>query len=223
MKHIAAVTILLGLISGHCFGQQAEGEPVKVPDEVLLGGFAGCAVAPPKDGCDARIVCRGVGTLYGNTGMDVQAATEEATMEAKNEVAKFYSAGQKAQQALAKAIEGSAKSTSDGGKAISSSMSRLMTSVSSSSAEAVLSGVQVLGRQIDVKQQAVTVKVGVSCRSQAAAAQSQATSAKSANPGGGKVSASQGGKAANQSAETFRIGPGTLQNSRQQVKNPDDF
>jgi len=205
-------------------GQQKDGEPINAPGDIPLGGFPGCSVQPPKDGCDARISCHGVGTLFGNTGMDLQAATDEAVMEAKNELAKFYSNKQKAQQSLSKVREDTAKSTSDGGKAISSSMTRVMASVSSSSAESVLSGVQVLGRVVDTNQQSVTVKIGVSCKSQAAAAKSQAASARSANPNAGDAQGNdkQPSKPAKQEAESFKAGPGNLKNMKQEIKNADD-
>jgi uncharacterized protein YfcZ (UPF0381/DUF406 family) len=225
MKKLIYVAILsLGMI-GNAMAQK-EGEPVNVASDVPLGGFPGCSVSAPKNGCDSRIVCNGVGTLFGNTGMDLQAATEEASIEARNELAKFYSSKQKAQQSLAKVKEDTAKSTSDGGKSITSSMTRMMASVSSTSAESILSGVQILGRQVDVNQQTVTVKAGVSCKSQAAASQSQAAAVRSANPNAGSVSSSAqpaGEKSKAQSAEAFKTGPGTLRNMTQQTKNADDF
>jgi hypothetical protein len=221
---------LFGLLLGTSIISQAaqpqkEGEPINAPGDIPLGGFPGCSVQPPKDGCDARISCHGVGTLFGNTGMDLQAATDEAVMEAKNELAKFYSNKQKAQQSLSKVREDTAKSTSDGGKAISSSMTRMMASVSSSSAESVLSGVQVLGRVVDTNQQSVTVKIGVSCKSQAAAAKSQAASARSANPTAATPQSKdkQASKPAKTEAESFKVGPGNLKNMNQEINNADDF
>lgn len=225
IKTVVAIGFLTFSLSAFTAQPQQEGEPINSASEIPLGGFPGCSVQPPKDGCDARISCNGVGTLFGNTGMDLQAATDEALMEAKNELAKFYSNKQKAQQSLAKVREDTAKSTSDGGKSISSSMTRIMANVSSSSAEAVLSGVQVLGRVVDTNQQSVTVKVGVSCKSQAAASKSQATSAKSAKPNkqstaGSEQATQNSGK--NQS-ESFKVEPGNLQNMKQEINNADDF
>lgn len=202
--------------------QQTEGEQIKAPGDIPLGGFPGCSVQPPKNGCDARIACHGVGTLFGNTGMDLQAATDEALMEAKNELAKFYSNKQKAQQSLAKVREDTAKSTSDGGKAVSSSMTRVMANVSSSSAEAVLSGVQVLGRVVDTSQQSVTIKIGVSCKSQAAAAKSQGAAARSANPTSGSPP-NEVKQPVKQEAESFKVAPGNLKNMKQEIPNADDF
>lgn len=200
-----------------------EGEPIKASGDMPLSGFTGCAVSPPKDGCEARIVCHGVGTLFGNTGVDVQAATDEASMEARNELAKFYSNKQKAQQSLAKVREDSLKSTSDGGKSVTTSITQLSSKVSSSSAEAVLSGVQTLGRTVDVDQQTVTVKIGVSCKSQAAAAQSRATSAKAAAPAG-NVEPAKGAKQApaKNEGEAYKLSP-NAKSIHQEVPNSDDF
>ncbi len=222
-KTIVALFSAMLIADAHAAAPQKEGEPIVAADEVPLGGFPGCSVAPPRGGCDARIVCHGVGTLYGTTGMDLQAATEEAMMEAKNELAKFYSSKQKAQNALIKVREDTQKSTSDGGKAINSSASRLISSVSSSSAEAVLSGVQVLGRVVDTNQQAVTVKIGVSCKSQAAAAKSQEGAARSANPSNNGQNTAQGTKTEKQDSESYRVPPGGVKNMRQEMKNADDF
>ena len=100
--------------------------------------------------------------MYGSTGTDLQAATQEGSIEARNELAKFYSSKQKAEQSLSTIREDAQRSTSDGGKATASSAKRLIASVSSTSAESILSGVQVVSREVDMKQQTVTVKVGVS-------------------------------------------------------------
>lgn len=224
MKSSNLVILLLASLSLPIYAAppQRDGEPIKAPGEVPLSGFPGCSLAPAKNGCEERIVCNGVGTLYGNSGMDLQAATEEALMEAKNELAKFYNSKQKAKQSLAKVREDSQKSTSDGGKAITSSATRLMSSVSSSSAEEVLTGVQVLGREVDTNQQAVTIKVGVSCKSQSAAAKSRAA-AKNSNNG----SSSDNSKAPTQptktEAESYKVGPGNIQNMKQEIQNADDF
>lgn len=225
LKKIVVIGLFALSLPAYAAQPQKEGEPIKAPDDIPLGGFPGCSVQPPKNSCDSRISCYGVGTLFGNTGMDLQAATDEALMEAKNALASFYSEKQKAQKSLAKVREDTEKSTSDGGKKISTSMTRVMASVSSSSAEQVLAGVQVLGRVVDTNQQSVTVKIGVSCKSQAAAAKSQASSARSANPNasngdGSKQPAEKAGKG---EPESFKVGPGNLQNMEQEIKNADDF
>jgi len=155
---------------------QSEGEPIKAADEVPLGGFAGCSLAPPKDGCDARIKCAGVGNIFANTAMDVQLATKEATNKARSQLAMFYSTKQKAKEAIANASKSMMATNADGSSTASTTAERVMSSVDETSAEAVLSGVQVLGRQVDAAQRTVTVKIGVSCKSQAAAAKSKAGS-----------------------------------------------
>jgi uncharacterized protein YfcZ (UPF0381/DUF406 family) len=209
------------ILAANAFAQQGGGGD-DANGYVPLGGFPGCQLAPPKDSCDARIVCSGVGTLYGNTGADLQAATKEGEMEARNELAEFYSSKQKAQESLSKVREDAQKSTSDGGKVTSSSATRMMASVSSTSAERILTGVQILSRAVDPKQEAVTVQVGVSCKSQAAAAQSQAIAARSVDQmsSGGPSSAPAQG---NNGAEGFRTPPGQLGTFRQQTPNADNF
>ncbi|WP_158905903.1 hypothetical protein [Burkholderia sp. L27(2015)] len=215
-------TVLFSILfATHALAQQASGA-ADTGGEVPLGGFPGCHLVPPKDSCDARIACTGVGTLYGNTGTDLQAATQEGSIEARNELAKFYSSKQKAQESLAKVREDAQKSTSDGGKATSSSATRMIASVSSTSAEAILSGVQILSREVDPKQQTVTVEVGVSCKSQAAAAQSQAVSARSTSPSSSGTDTSGAGRAGS-GAEEYRTPPGQLSTFKQTTPHADDF
>lgn len=218
--------IVLGfLLSTSAFAApQVEGEPVKAQGDIPLTGFTGCAVQPPKNGCDARISCFGTGTLFGKTGVDVQAATDDALMEAKAALAKFYNEKQKAEQSIVKAQKDSAKSAADGGKQVSTSMTRLITSVRSNSAEAVLSGVQTLGRTVDIDQQLVTMKIGVSCKSQAAAAQSKANALKSGAPSTKATSDKNAKKPlnANDEGEAYKLEPNT-RNSHQEIQNADDF
>lgn len=222
MKIIRATTLIISLsFAAHAFAQQGAGT-ADSGGVVPLGGFAGCFLATPKDSCDARIVCTGVGTLYGNTGTDLQAATKEGSIEARNELAKFYSSKQKAQESLATVRQDAQKSTSDGGKATSSSATRMIASVSSTSAEEILTGVQVLSREVDPKQETVTVKVGVSCKSQAAAEQSRAVSARSASLSGQGANTSAAGHSGG-GAEEYRTPPGQLSSFRQSTPHADDF
>ncbi len=220
MKLKFTMLIAGSLLLNGAFAQQ-EGEPVTSPDQVPLGGFAGCFVQPSKNGCDARITCNGVGQIFGNTGIDLQTATKEADMEARNELAKFYSDKRKAQESMAKTNTAKAKSNASGGLDSSSEMTRRRASVSSSSAEALLSGVQVLGRKVDFNQHSVTVKVGVSCKSQAAAAKSQSAAASSGQPSGAP-SAPPGAPQSSPPA-TFSIGAMKQGNMNQKTKNADDF
>lgn len=219
MKIKKAVACLFGLVAvSHAFAQQGPA-PADGGGDIPLGGFPGCFVSPPKDSCDARILCSGVGTLYGNSGSDLQAATQEGSIEARNELAKFYGSKQKAEQSLSTIREDTQRSTSDGGKATASSTKRLIASVSSTSAESILSGVQVVSREVDTKQQTVTVKVGVSCKSQAAAAQSQAGATRSAySP---KTGAN--GQPAATRAEEYPTPPGQLSSFKQTVPHADEF
>jgi uncharacterized protein YfcZ (UPF0381/DUF406 family) len=214
-------TLISLFFATHAMAQQANGAADSAGD-VPLGGFPGCYLAAPKDSCDARIVCTGVGTLYGNTGTDLQAATQEGSIGARNELAKFYSSKQKAQESLATVRQDAQKSTSDGGKSTVSSATRMMASVSSTSAESILTGVQVLSREVDPKQETVTVKVGVSCRSQAAAAQSQATSARSAVSSSAGANAPGAGRG-DGGAEAYRTPPGQLSTFKQSTPDADNF
>jgi hypothetical protein len=203
---------------------QAEGEPIRSADEAPLGGFEGCTMAPPKDGCDARITCTGVGNIFANTARDVQLATREATSKARSQLATFYSSKQRAKEAIANASKSTQGPTNtDGSSTGSTESERLMVSIDETSAEEVLRGVQVLGRQVDGGQRTVTVKVGVSCRSQAAAARSQAgvrqPAAAAAAPQSG------GGQPAPAAAPTQgqRIPPMELRSFEQKRKNADEF
>jgi hypothetical protein len=224
MKKIG-LTFLSVLLATSVAMAQQEGEQVGAPGDIVLGGFPGCTVAPPKNNCDARIKCRGVGRIFGNSGRSVQAATKEASMNARNELARFYSTKQKAKEALANASEASATTNADGSETVKESFSRMQAEISSSSAEALLSGVVVLGRDIDAPSKTVTITVGVSCQSQKAARKSQVTAAKSAMPassgGGSNGGASQ--PEPKQAAEGFKEGPMNIQSVRQRVKNADDF
>jgi len=224
MKKIGLTFLSMLLATSVAMAQQ-EGEQVGAPGDIVLGGFPGCTVAPPKNNCDARIKCRGVGRIFGNSGRSVQAATKEASMNARNELARFYSTKQKAKEALANASEASATTNADGSETVKESFSRMQAEISSSSAEALLSGVVVLGRDIDAPSKTVTITVGVSCKSQKAARKSQVTAAKSAMPassgGGSNGGASQ--PKPKQAAEGFKEGAMNIQSVRQRVKNADDF
>jgi len=216
------VSLLGAIFFAGLVNAQSQGEPIQAPDEIALGGFAGCTIQPPKDGCDARIKCSGVGRIYGTSPYAVQDATKEASMKARAELAKFYSDKVKAKEAIANAAENSGQSDGKGGTDTKEAFSRTMADVTQSSAEAVLSGFQILGRQVDMAQKTVTIKGGVSCKSQAAAAQSQATAARSATP------QTQGAKSTsaptqNQGTGSNNVGPSNIKILNQKVKNADDF
>lgn len=207
------------------FAQQ-EGEPIKAPQEVPLGGFEGCSVAPPTNDCQARIKCYGVGRILGNTPFAVQDATKEAQIKARANLAKFYSEKVKAKDALATASEASGKSTADGGMEMKETYSRMSAEVVQTSAESVLSGFQILGRQVDMNQRTVTIKGGVSCKSQAAAAHSQSIAAKSATPAMAGTAAAKKGAATDPDGNGpagYKIGPSSMGNMNQQIKNAEDF
>jgi hypothetical protein len=217
MKNVFLKLVLISLVGVPAISiAQTEGEPIKAADEAPLGGFAGCSLAPPKNGCQARIKCSGVGNIFANTAMDVQLATKEATNKARSQLAMFYSTKQKAKEAIANASKSMMATNPDGSSSASTEAQRMIASIDETSAEAVLSGVQVLGRQVDAQQRTVTVKIGVSCQSQAAAAQSQAGAARSANPGSSASPAAQG-------AQGQTLQQKNLKSFEQRRKNADDF
>ena len=198
---------------------QAEGEPIKAPEEVPLGGFDGCTYEPPKNGCTARVKCRGVGMIFTPSAKDVQLATREAQNKARSALAMFYSTKQKAKESLVNANKSTGNTSADGSSSGSSSMERFVVSFDETSAEEVLSGVQTLGRSVDMTLKTVTVKIGVSCQSQAAAAQQKATAARSANPS----SANPGVAATPAAQDAQRQPPLNLKSFEQKTKNADDF
>jgi hypothetical protein len=224
MKTLNSALVLAALLmSTQLVHAQAEGEPIRSADEVPLGGFEGCIMAPPKDSCDARIKCTGVGNIFANSARDVQLATREATNKARSQLAMFYSSKQRAKEAIANVSKSTGSTNADGSSIGSTESERLMASIDETTAEEVLRGVQVLGRQVDADQRTVTVKVGVSCRSQAAAARSQAGARQ---PAGAAAAAPSG---AGQSApiaagpQGQRIPPMELRSFEQKRKNADDF
>ena len=226
MKPLQLAIIAACLGTTTAIAQQAGSEPINSLGELPLGGFPGCTLEPPKDNCDARIACRGVGTLYGDTGLDLQDASTEAYMDAKQKLAEFYQSKQKGEDSIRKASAASAKSTADGGKSVQTSSTRLIQSMQSTSAEAVLSGVQTLGRAVDAKQRTVTMKIGVSCKSQAAAATSRQGAMRSGQSGSTPSASGEDRSAIptpSQGAESFKIAPGNLQNMKQTTKQDDDF
>jgi len=203
--------------------QEAVPPATDAPEERPLGGFPGCMMAPAKDGCEERITCKGVGKLFGNTGTDLQDATDEAESEAMAALSKFYSNKVKAEQAIQSVSSSSSQSNAQGGNDVKNSAARLITKVRTQSSQAMLTGVQVLGRSVDFNQRAVTIKVGVSCKSQTAAARSQARANAGAAAGGAMGG---GGWAAGQppaGPAAQSMAPMNQRNFIQKNKNADDF
>ncbi len=207
--------------------QEALPPATDTPEERPLGGFPGCMMAPAKDSCDERITCKGVGKLFGNTGTDLQDATDEAESEANAALANFYSKKVKAEQAIQSVASGSMQSNAQGGNDAKNSAARLITKIRTQSSQAMLTGVQVLGRSVDFNQRAVTIKVGVSCKSQTAAARSQGRANAGAAAGGAAAggatagAASTGQPPAGPAAQS--IAPMDQRNFIQKNKNADDF
>lgn len=201
-----------------------EGEPIKAPGEVsLLGGFEGCVVAPPKDGCDARIKCAGVGMIYGNSAFSIRNATKEAQTKARGELVKFYSTKAYAKDEVRNAVDSMAQSNASGGDDMRELSKRAMGDIAGTSAEGVISGFQILGRQIDMEQRTVTVKGGVSCKSQNAAAKSQAASARSSSPSGSGAKQSGVSQSSEPGPAAVSTGPIKIDRVDQRIKGSDDF
>ena len=111
-KRVSLLSVLF--VAGFACAQ-SQGEPIQAPDELTLGGFEGCTIAPPKDGCAARIKCSGVGRIYGTSPYAVQDATKEAQVKARAQLAKFYSEKVRARESIASASESSGQSNASGG------------------------------------------------------------------------------------------------------------
>jgi hypothetical protein len=205
---------------------QSSGEPIKAASDIQLSGFPGCSVAPPKDGCDARIKCSGVGQIYGNSKRSVNAARKEAEMNARTALSRFYGEKQKAKAALQNASQASETSNADGSSTVKESFSRMQADIAGNSTEALLSGVQTLGVDVSAEDREVLVIVGVSCKSQAAAKNSSAAAASAAGAAGsqgGAAGTSDGKDKQSSGAKGFRQDGGDLKSSSRRRKNADDF
>lgn len=203
---------------------QSTGEPIKAASDIQLSGFPGCVVAPPKDGCDARIKCSGSGQIYGNSKRSVNAARKEAEMNARTALSRFYGEKQKAKEALQNASQASDTSNADGSSTVKESFSRMQADIAANSTEALLTGVQTLGMDVNAADREVLVTIGVSCKSQAAAKRSAAAAASAATPAAAKSEGGDG-KSANGAggAQGFRQDGGALNSSSRRRKNADDF
>ncbi len=187
-------------------------------DEIALS-MDGCSAKIPKsDGC-ARLVCRGTGVLFGQSGSDLQEATKEANLDARGKLAQYLNDQVKVSEDMARVNEATRASSSDGGNNTSTSASRLSSVVMSSRAEEVLRGVVVLEREIDQKTESVVVKIGTSCQSRAVA--DAVDAGQTSAPAEGSISPSVIDRS--QSPESFHKAPTTLPRVRQTLQSEDDF
>lgn len=199
------------VISG---GTLAQGNEVPVNDTqaIELEDFPGCQVAPPRDGCTARISCVGEANILFVDSAGVREATKAASLNARKKLAQFFGDKIKAKEALAEATKTVARQGPEGDSA-TREMARITTDVTESSAEALLQGVVQLGRTVSREDKVVQIKIGQSCKSKAAAAQG----AQVVGPGSG----SSGSSPVTGGPKVF--GDDAVKSSRQKAKNADDF
>ena len=206
-----------GLVSAEV---KVEGEPLQEPGDVPLGGVAGCYLKPPKDGCNVRVQCKGVGAMYGSAAMSVRNATKRAQIDARGQLALFVKNKAITTDENKQAVAGMAQLNASGGEDAKEMESSAMNQLQSMSAEEVLTGFQVRGRQIDVENRTVTIIGGVSCKSQAAAAKIREVSGKSGDPN--YSSKKTGEKSAVKSGSSTQSS-GPVKYDKVEQKNSDDF
>lgn len=193
--------------------------PVSDPNALELDEFPGCQVAPPRDGCSARISCVGEANILVLDAVGIREATQAASLSARKKLAQFFSDKVKAEESLGNATKTVARSGPEGESA-SRDMIRVTTDLTTSSTEALLQGVVTLGRVVSRQDRVVQIKIGQSCKSKAAAAQGATIVA----PGAPSVSAQpSGGQAAPVTGGPRIFGEGEVRSSRQRAKDADKF
>lgn len=214
MKRLILVCSFAGLFGASAFAQNADSLPVKDTSAVELEDFPGCQVAPPKNGCTARISCVGEANILFVDSVGVREATKAASLNARKKLAQFFGDKIKAKEAMVEATKTVAKSGPEGDSA-SREMVRATADVTESSAEALLQGVVTLGRTISKEDKIVQIKIGQSCQSKAAAA-----SGASVVPSGSQ-GASNGSEAVPKTGGPKVFGDGAVRSQRQRAKNTD--
>jgi hypothetical protein len=215
MKKLLLVCAISSFMGSAAMAQNADALPVKDQSAVELEDFPGCQVAPPKNGCTARISCVGEANILFVDSAGVREATKAASLNARKKLAQFFGDKVKAKEAMVEATKTVAKSGPEGDTA-SREMARATAEVTESSAEALLQGVVTLGRTISKEDKIVQIKIGQSCQSKAAAA-SGATVIPSGNAGSGGAAA---GAPATGGPKVF--GDGAVRSQRQRARS-DDF
>lgn len=212
MKSKLIVSALALIFSGLSQAQNPDQLPVNDNSAVELDEFPGCQVAPPKDGCAARISCVGEANILFVDSAGVREATKAASLNARKKLTQFFGDKVKAKEAMMEATKTVAKSGPEGDSA-SREMARATAEVTESSSEALLQGVVTLGRTISKEDKIVQIKIGQSCKSKQAAA-SAATVVPSGNSGGNTSPATGGPKV---------FGDDAVKSQRQRAKRADDF
>lgn len=212
MKKAVAVSIVALAFSSAAFAQNSESMPVNDKQAVELEDFEGCSIAPPRDGCSARISCNGEGQIMFKDASGVREATKEASLNARKKLSQFFNDKIKAKEALVKATKTVAKRGADGQTA-TQEMTKTTAEITQSSTESLLQGVLTLGRTVDMEGGVVVIKIGQSCKSKAIAAQ------------GAQVVSAQGGAAGNAGAAGggAKVYEGQVRSVRQRSQNADNF
>ena len=217
MKTKLIVSTIALMLSSLAYAQNTDQLPVKDSSAVELDEFPGCQVAPPKDGCNARISCVGEANILFVDSAGVREATKAASLNARKKLAQFFGDKVKAKEALVEATKTVAKSGPEGDSA-TREMARATAEVTESSAEALLQGVVTLGRIISKEDKIVQIKIGQSCKSKLAAANAAAVvpaeNVRGSGDRGGSVSATGGPKV---------FGDDAVRSQRQRAKRADDF
>jgi len=216
-KSIVTLIICLAFGSSAALAQSKEDAlPVDDPNAVELDEFPGCQVAPPKDGCSARISCVGEGSILVLDSVGIREATQAASLDARKKLSQFFNDKVKAEEALANATKTVAKSGPEGESA-SREMVRVTTDITTSSTEALLQGVVTLGRTVSRPDRVVQIKIGQSCKSKQAAAQGATVIPPGRAPG------TSGGAGVPATGGPRIFGEGEVKSSKQRAKNADNF
>jgi hypothetical protein len=214
MKKYAILAIALSIMNALHAQSQEDQLPVNDPTAVELDEFPGCQVAPPKDGCNARISCVGEGNILVVDAVGVREATQAASLDARRKLSQFFNDKVKAEEAMGNATKTVARSGPEGETA-SREMVRVTTDMVTSTTESLLQGVVTLGRLVSREDRIVQIKIGQSCKSKQAAAQ------------GAQNIVAPGASSAGSSAPTTGgprvFGEGAVRSTRQRAPGADNF
>jgi hypothetical protein len=215
MKKYTILAIIFALSQSVNAQNQEDQMPVNDPNAIELLGTDGCQVAPPRDGCNARISCVGQGNILVVDAIGVREATQAASLDARRKLSEFFNDKIKAENAMGNAIKTIALSGPEG-ESSSREMARVTTDMVTSTTESLLQGVVTLGRVVSREDRIVQVKIGQSCKSKEAAAQgAQTISAPASRNTGSNAAPATGGP---------RIfGEGNVRSIRQIAPGADDF
>lgn len=212
MKKAFLISVLTASFGLAAWAQNADQLPVNDPNAVALDDFPGCQVAPPKNGCSARISCVGEADILFVDSRGIREATKVASLDARKRLSQFFNDKVKAKEAMAAATKTVAKQGPEGDSA-TREMARTTAEVTSSSTESLLQGVVTLGRLVSKADRLVQIKIGQSCKSKAAAAQGAAVT--SAAPAQAQAAPKLGGPKV--------FGNSGMRSVQQRAKNADDF